>query len=130
MLDPKLLRNDLQQCADQLSRRGYKLEVESLQSLEEQRKQLQVSTQELQAERNAKSKAIGQAKAKGEDTTAILEQVADLGDKLKQAESRLNEIQQQLDEILLGIPNIPQPEVPEGKDENDNVEIRRWGEPR
>ena len=129
MLDPKRLRTELQECAAQLSRRGYKLEVESLQALEEQRKQLQVSTQELQAERNAKSKAIGQAKAKGEDTSAILDEVSDLGDKLKAAESRLQETQQQLDEILLGIPNIPRPEVPDGKDENDNVEIRRWGEP-
>lgn len=130
MLDPKRLRNDLQGCATQLARRGYQLETETIASLEEQRKQLQVTTQELQSERNTQSKAIGQAKARGEDAAPILEAVADLGDRLKAAEMQLQEVQQQLDAILLGIPNIPQAEVPDGRDENDNVEIRRWGEPR
>ncbi|MDY6979787.1 MAG: serine--tRNA ligase [Pseudomonadota bacterium] len=130
MLDPKRLRNDLQACAAQLARRGYQLETQTIESLEEQRKQLQVKTQELQSERNTQSKAIGQAKAKGEDAAPILAEVADLGDRLKAAETQLQEIQQQLDTILLGIPNIPQADVPDGRDENDNVEIRRWGEPR
>ncbi|MDZ7804518.1 serine--tRNA ligase, partial [Thiohalophilus sp.] len=130
MLDPKRLRNDLQGCAAQLARRGYQLETDTIESLEEQRKQLQVKTQELQAERNAQSKAIGQAKAKGEDAALILEAVADLGDRLKMAETQLQEVQQQLDAILLGIPNIPQADVPDGRDEDDNLEIRRWGEPR
>ncbi|MDZ7662937.1 serine--tRNA ligase [Thiohalophilus sp.] len=130
MLDPKRLRNDLQGCAAQLARRGYQLETDTIESLEEQRKQLQVKTQELQAERNTQSKAIGQAKAKGEDAAPILEAVADLGDRLKAAETQLQEVQQQLDAILLGIPNIPQADVPDGRDENDNVEIRRWGQPR
>ncbi|MFP3874961.1 MAG: serine--tRNA ligase [Thiohalophilus sp.] len=130
MLDPKRLRNDLQGCAAQLARRGYQLETETIASLEEQRKELQVKTQELQSERNARSKAIGQAKARGEDATPILEAVADLGDRLKAAEAQLQEVQQQLDAILLGIPNIPQADVPDGKDEEDNVEIRRRGEPR
>ncbi len=130
MLDPKRLRTELDDCAAQLARRGYKLEVETFQTLELQRKALQVKTQELQAERNSKSKAIGQAKAKGEDAAPILAEVADLGERLKAAESELQDVQQQLDDILLSIPNIPHASVPDGKDENDNVEIRRWGEPR
>ena len=115
MLDPKRLRNELEACAEQLARRGYKLEVETFRQLEEQRKQLQVRTQELQAERNSKSKAIGQAKAKGEDAAPILAEVADLGDRLKAAEGELQQVQQQLDEMLLGIPNIPHESVPDGK---------------
>jgi seryl-tRNA synthetase len=130
MLDPKRLRTDLEGCAMQLARRGYKLEEETFKQLENQRKELQVKTQELQAERNSKSRAIGQAKAKGEDAAPILAEVADLGDKLKAAETELQEVQQRLDDILLGIPNLPHESVPDGKDENDNVEIRRWGEPR
>ena len=130
MLDPKRLRNDLQECATQLARRGYQLDIATFQALEAQRKQLQVTAQELQAERNAKSKAIGQAKAKGEDAAPILAAVADLGDRLKAAELELQQVQQRLDDILLGMPNIPQADVPAGKDENDNQEIRRWGEPR
>jgi len=130
MLDPKRLRSDLEGCAKQLARRGYHLEEATFKNLENQRKELQVQTQELQAERNSKSKAIGQAKAKGEDAAPILAEVANLGDKLKTAETELQEIQQRLDDILLGIPNLPHESVPDGKDENDNVEIRRWGEPR
>ncbi|MEJ2393114.1 MAG: serine--tRNA ligase, partial [Gammaproteobacteria bacterium] len=130
MLDPKYLRQDLAQTAELLQRRGYTLDVKQLGELEEQRKQVQVKTQELQAERNSQSRAIGQAKARGEDIQPLLDAVAHLGDELKAGEEQLASIQSQLDEIALSIPNIPHESVPVGKDENDNVEIRRWGEPR
>jgi seryl-tRNA synthetase len=128
MLDPKLIRSELDYVATQLARRGFQLDVTAISKLEDERKAIQVETQQLQNERNKSSKAIGQAKAKGEDAQPLLDAVANLGDKLKAAEDRLNEIQDQLNELLLGIPNIPQADVPDGKDENDNLEIRRWGE--
>ncbi|MEW5755781.1 MAG: serine--tRNA ligase [Pseudomonadota bacterium] len=130
MLDPRLIRTELAAVAQRLSLRGFTLEVERIEALEAQRKEVQVQTQQLQNERNSRSKAIGQAKAKGEDTAPLLAAVADLGDKLKAAETRLTEIQAQLDEILLGVPNLPQESVPAGKGEEDNVEVARWGEPR
>jgi seryl-tRNA synthetase len=130
MLDPKYLRQDLTQTAQLLQRRGYLLDVKHIAALEEQRKQIQVKTQELQSERNSKSKKIGQAKAKGEDIQPLLDEVAHLGDALKTAEEELSAIQAQLDNVLLTIPNIPHESVPTGKDENDNVEIRKWGEPK
>jgi len=130
MLDPKLLRNDLQNCAARLARRGYTLDTALFEKLESQRKQLQVDTQQLQSERNTKSKAIGQAKAKGEDATEIFAAVAALGDKLKANEEKLAAVQSELNDLLMGIPNLLHESVPDGRDENDNVEIRRWGEPR
>ncbi|WP_455221762.1 serine--tRNA ligase [Kaarinaea lacus] len=129
MLDPKLIRSELDNVAGQLARRGFQLDVAAISALEDERKAIQVETQQLQSERNKSSKAIGQAKAKGEDVQPLLNAVANLGDKLKTAEVRLEQIQTQLNDILLGIPNIPQADVPDGKDENDNLEIRRWGEP-
>ncbi|WP_455366604.1 serine--tRNA ligase [Kaarinaea lacus] len=129
MLDPKLLRNELGYVADQLARRGFELDIAAISALEDERKAIQVETQQLQSERNKSSKAIGQAKAKGEDAQPLLDAVANLGDKLKAAEERLEQIQHQLNNILLGIPNLPQADVPDGKDENDNLEVRRWGEP-
>jgi seryl-tRNA synthetase len=99
-------------------------------ALEDKRKNLQVKTQELQKERNAKSKAIGQAKAKGEDASAILAEVSELGDQLKAAEEELNTYQVQLNDLLMGIPNLPHESTPDGKNEDDNVEVRKWGEPR
>jgi len=129
MLDPKLIRSELEYVATQLARRGFKLDIAAISALEDERKSIQVETQQLQNERNKSSKAIGQAKAKGEDAQPLLDAVANLGDKLKAAEERLNEIQGHLNDLLLGIPNIPQADVPDGKDENDNLEIRRWGEP-
>ncbi|MCI0506881.1 MAG: serine--tRNA ligase [Gammaproteobacteria bacterium] len=129
MLDPKLIRNELDYVAAQLARRGFKLDVAAISTLEDQRKAIQVETQQLQNERNKSSKAIGQAKAKGEDVQPLLDAVANLGGKLKAGEERLEQIQNQLNEILLGIPNIPQADVPDGRDENSNVEVRRWGEP-
>jgi seryl-tRNA synthetase len=130
MLDPRLLRTDIDAVAQQLARRGYALDTAAISALEAERKEIQVKTQELQSERNTRSKAIGQAKAKGEDIQPLLDAVADLGDKLKQAEGRLSAIQDELSAILMGVPNIPDESVPDGKDEEDNVEIRRWGEPR
>jgi seryl-tRNA synthetase len=130
MLDPKRIRTDLETVAEKLARRGFTLDTERLQALEEQRKELQVCTQDLQRLRNNSAKAIGQAKATGEDTAPLLAAVADLGDKLKQAEAELDAVQHELDDILMGVPNLPHDSVPLGIDENDNQEIRRWGEPR
>ena len=129
MLDPKLIRNDLDGTAEKLERRGFKLDTERLAALEAERKKLQVETQDLQSLRNNSAKSIGRAKASGEDVEPLLAAVADLGDKLKAAEARLTEIQQQLDEILMGVPNIPHESTPLGIDENDNRELRTWGEP-
>jgi len=130
MLDARLFRSELENTAAQLARRGFVLDVAALAHLETERKEIQVKTQELQAERNARSKAIGQAKAKGEDAQPLLDAVADLGDRLKAAESRLNEIQDELNTLVMRVPNIPHSSVPEGRDENDNVEVRRWGTPK
>ncbi|HEY0635053.1 MAG TPA: serine--tRNA ligase, partial [Gammaproteobacteria bacterium] len=128
--DARLFRGELENTAAQLARRGFVLDVAAIAKLEAERKDIQVKTQELQAERNARSKAIGQAKAKGEDAQPLLDAVADLGDRLKAAETRLNEIQEELNTIVMSVPNIPHASVPEGKDENDNVEVRRWGTPK
>ncbi|MFN2308553.1 MAG: serine--tRNA ligase [Gammaproteobacteria bacterium] len=130
MLDPKLLRNELEQVAARLARRGYALDVARIQALEEERKVIQVRTQELQAERNSRSKAIGQAKAKGEDVAPLLEQVAGLGAQLDSAKQRLEQLQADLDALLMAIPNTPHASVPDGAGEEDNQELRRWGEPR
>lgn len=129
MLDPRLIRNELENVAAQLARRGYELDTVRIAELESRRKQIQVRTQELQAERNARSKAIGQAKAKGEDIAPLLAAVGEMGDQLKAAEQGLGQIQEELETILLGVPNIPHETTPDGKSEEDNVEIRRWGEP-
>ena len=130
MLDPKLLRSDIESTAKRLARRGFALDTAALVILEEKRKHVQVATQQLQAERNAQSKAIGMAKAKGEDTSKLMQEVSNIGATLKQAETELEKIQNELTEIALGIPNIPHESVPDGKNENDNTEVRRWGEPR
>jgi len=114
----------------QLQRRGFQFDAAAYQALEDRRKEVQVKTQELQNERNTRSKAIGQAKAKGEDVQPLLDQVADLGDQLKAAESELNNIQNQLSVLLEGIPNILDEAVPAGKSDADNHEVSRWGEPR
>jgi seryl-tRNA synthetase len=129
MLDPKLLRTDLEGVAAALARRGLRLDVQQIQTLEVRRKDLQVATQELQSERNARSKAIGQAKARGDDVAPLLAEVADLGDRLKAAEGELNAVQVELNAIVMAVPNIPHPSVPDGDDEEHNVELRRWGEP-
>jgi len=130
MLDPKLLRAELDETAEKLTRRGFTLDKDQFNALEERRKVIQVRTQELQSERNSRSKEIGKAKARGEDIQPLLDQVADLGEQLKQSESDLRELQVELDQLLLGIPNLPDDSVPKGDDEDANVEVRRWGEPR
>ena len=130
MLDPKLLRSDIENTAKQLSRRGFTLDVAAIANLEAKRKQVQVVTQQLQNDRNTQSKAIGQAKARGEDTALLMQAVANIGGALKQAETELEQLQNELTAIALGIPNIPHESVPDGKDENGNREVRRWGEPR
>lgn len=128
MLDPKLLRTELDDIARKLRTKNFEFDVDLFNQLEEQRKSLQVSTQNLQSERNSQSKAIGKAKAQGEDVQPLLDAVADLGDRLKQAESELDGLQKQLDDLLLGVPNIPHESVPTGNSEDDNVEVLRWGE--
>ncbi len=130
MLDPRQLRSHLDDYAQALKRRGYVLDVAQYRSLDERRRDLQVRVQELQNERNQRSKGIGKAKAAGEDIQPLLDQVADLGDKLKAADQELGEVQQALDALHMEIPNLPDADVPDGADEEANVEVRRWGTPR
>lgn len=130
MFDPKLLRNDLDVVAERLATRGFTLDVEQLRTLEAQRRELQASTEALQSERNARSKAIGRAKANGEDIAPLLADVDTLGERLSQASKRLEEAQHQFDNICVGLPNLPHASVPVGKNEEDNVEVSRWGTPR
>lgn len=128
MLDPHLFRNDLEFVVTQLEKRHFVFDVEHYSILETRRKSIQTKTQELQNARNSSSKAIGQAKAKGEDVQPLLDQVASLGDELKEAEHALHEIQIELDSLMSGIPNLLDVSVPEGRDENNNIEISRWGD--
>ena len=130
MLDIKLLRKDLDAVTQQLARRGFVLDSSAFQALEDKRKTLQSDTQDLQNERNTRSKAIGKAKASGEDIQPLLAEVSELGDKLKAAEQELAELQVEIDGILSGIPNILNNSVPDGKSEDENVEVSTWGEPR
>ena len=129
MLDPQLFRQDLEPLTGRLAARGFELPVARLAELEAARKTCQVETQRLQAERNSRSKSIGQAKARGEDIAPLLAEVEGLGAQLKQQEEKLHEIQAELDSIVLGVPNLPHPDVPVGDSEADNREERRWGEP-
>ncbi len=128
MLDIQSLRNDLAGVATRLATRGFVLDTAKFAQLEGERKTIQTRTQELQAKRNSSSKLIGQAKAKGEDTSAIMAEVAGLGDELKQLEAQLERVQRDLDAFLSVIPNMPHESVPVGKSEADNVEVRRVGE--
>jgi seryl-tRNA synthetase len=130
MLDIQLFRTDLDGTAKRLAGRGFQLDVAAFRALENERKTIQVKTQELQAKRNQSSKLIGQAKAKGEDASAILAEVASLGDELKAAEAQLENVQTQLQDLLLNVPNLPDASVPAGKSSDDNAEVRRWGTPR
>ena len=131
MLDPALLRGRLAETAERLrAARNFELDVSTIERLESERKALSTETQELQNLRNTRSKAIGQAKAKGEDVAPLMAEVAGIGDKLKANEHALAEVQAKLAHIALGIPNLPDASVPIGKDENDNAEILRWGHPR
>lgn len=129
MLDPLLLRKDIDSVAQQLKRRNFELDIELLNTLESERKILQSETEALQAQRNQSAKSIGQAKAKGEDVQPLLDAVAHLSDELKQKQARLSELQNQLNTYLLTLPNVPDESVPAGQTEDDNLEISRWGEP-
>jgi seryl-tRNA synthetase len=129
MLDPKLLRSDLDSVIAQLKRKNFKLDREAFEVLENRRKTLQVETQTLQNDRNTQSKSIGIAKSKGEDIQPLLDAVAAIGDKLKHSEKQLADLQQEVDALLLGIPNLPHDSVPEGTSEEDNQQVLTWGEP-
>lgn len=130
MLDPNLLRTEPDAVAEKLARRGFKLDVDKLRALEERRKVLQVNTENLQAERNSRSKSIGQAKARGEDIEPLRLEVNKLGEELDAAKAELETLLTEIRDIALAIPNIPDDSVPVGKDEHDNVEVSRWGTPR
>ena len=129
MLDSKLLRDQPEEIAKALQKRGYQLDIAAFTQLEQQRKQLQVDTQELQNQRNQKSKAIGLAKSKGEDASAIMAEVQQIGQALTQKQESLEKVLIQCQNLYQSIPNIPADEVPPGADETDNQELRRWGEP-
>lgn len=129
MLDPKFLRGELAQTAERLATRGYTLDVDTLAALEAQRKVLQASTQELQNDRNVRSKSIGKAKASGQDIAPLLAEVGELGEKLDAAKVQLTELLANIDAITAGIPNLPHESVPVGENEDDNVEVSRFGTP-
>lgn len=130
MLDSKLVRTQLTEIAERLATRGFVLDVARFEALESQRKSVQVRTEQLQAERNSRSKSIGQAKARGEDIAPLLADVDRMGNELDEAKRELDGIQAELDDLMLTIPNLPHESVPVGEDEEGNVEVRRWGTPR
>ena len=130
MLDPKLIRNQLDEIAEKLTVRGFTLDTNTLSELEDKRKALQVETQELQGQRNARSKSIGKAKAAGEDIAPLLEEVEAFGSKLAACEEQLKALQEKLSDVLMAIPNVPHSSVPSGKTEDDNIELRTWGTPK
>jgi len=130
MLDIQLLRKDLPAAVAGLKRRGFDFPEAQFKALEEERRGLQLRTEELQARRNALSKQVGMLKGKGEDASAVLKEVGGIGDELKANETTLAALQEKQAAFLRMIPNIPRPEVPEGRTSDDNVEVRRWGEPR
>ncbi len=129
MLDPKLLRSDLPAVAAMLARRGFVLDVASFAAIEERRKAAQIEADRLRSERNANARAVGQAKAKGEDSTALLAVGERLGESLESVDARLGALVGELTALQLGLPNVLHASVPDGRDENANVELRRWGEP-
>ncbi|QJQ95395.1 MULTISPECIES: serine--tRNA ligase [Halomonadaceae] len=130
MLDPKLLRGDLDQVAQRLAKRGFTLDTAQLEALESRRRDLQTETERLQNERNVRSKAIGKAKASGEDIQPLLDEVSDLGDRLDAAKAALAEVQVQWEALVASLPNLPHESVPVGASEEENVELHRWGVPR
>lgn len=129
MLDPKLIRNDAEAVASRLKIKNYSLDVAAFEALEEKRKTLQVETENLQSERNARSKGIGKAKAAGEDIAPLIAEMDQMGAQLESKKGELKSLQEELNDLLAGMPNIPDDDVPEGEDESDNVEVRTWGEP-
>lgn len=130
MLDPRLIRSELDQVESQLARRAFRLDTAAFAELESRRREVQAKTQSLQSERNSRSKLIGQAKAKGEDIQPLLAEMDSFGDDLKRMETELDEIQTSLEDLLLGVPNILDADVPDGRSEADNLEVHRWMEPR
>lgn len=128
MLDIKRLRSDPQACAEALARKGFTLDVDQFQALETQRRELQQQTEQLQSERNTKSKAIGKAKAQGEDIAPLLAEVGDLGERLDASKAAFAELSETLQALLQAIPNTPDDSVPAGSSDEDNIEIRAWGE--
>ncbi len=130
MLDPKTLRADSQTLAAQLKKKHFVLDIEHINALDSRRRELQQETEKLQNERNVRSKSIGQAKASGQDIAPLLADVASLGDSLEENKNALTLVQDEFNDLLMGIPNVPQEIVPEGKDEHDNIELHRWGTPR
>ncbi len=129
MLDSKLIRDNIEETAERLNVKGFELDIDAINELESHRKTIQVKTESLQNERNVSSKSIGQAKAKGEDIQPLLKEVGLLGDQLKKAHDELEIVKQQLHEKLSEIPNVPDADVPVGNSEEENVEIKRWGQP-
>jgi seryl-tRNA synthetase len=129
MLDPQLLRNDLDRVASGLARRGYHLDMEQFAALESRRKQLQTRVEELQSRRNARSKEIGRAKARGEDIEPLKREVSDLGDELSSGQEQLEDVRHALEHLMLDMPNLPADGVPQGSDDSENVEVLRRGEP-
>ncbi len=130
MIDPKYFRTDIEEAASRLATRNFNLDVSFLQNLEQQRKELQIKTQDLQSKRNAMSKQIGQAKRNGDDTTELMAQVNQVGQELAEVKIRQDEILAQIDQYALTVPNLPDPSDPIGKDDSFNQEVRRWGTPR
>ncbi|MCM2971410.1 serine--tRNA ligase [Larsenimonas suaedae] len=130
MLDPKGLRSDLDAVAKRLAKRGFELDTAEFETLEQTRRELQGRTEELQNERNTRSKAIGQAKGRGEDIEPLLAEVSDLGERLESAKAELATVQERFETLVSGIPNLPHASVPEGASEDDNVELHRWGTPK
>ena len=130
MLDPQLLRQDIESVAARLAPRGYTLDIAQVTELESRRKALQSDVEALQARRNAASREIGAAKSRGEDAQALLDSVADLGDRIRKGQTALGEVQETLHALYADIPNLAHASVPEGPDEAHNVEVRRWGTPR
>ena len=128
MLDVKQLRNNPQGCADALAVKGYDLDIAQFTELEAQRRALQIDMENLQSERNSTSKKIGRAKSNGEDIQPLITQVGTLGERLESAKENFNALQLRLQDFLLSIPNLPDASVPQGKSEDDNVELRRWGQ--
>ncbi len=129
MLDPRFLRNNLELVAEQLLRRGFDLDISAIQTLEEKRKKIQIETQELQNERKIRAKSIGKAKAAGEDIAPLLKEVDGLGEQLDKKQKELNELLVEINTIYAAIPNVPHETTPDGRSEDDNVEIRTWGSP-
>jgi len=130
MLDSKLLRTNLQDVADQLQKKNYQLDVARVTELEAERKAIQTETEQLQNDRNSRSKNVGKAKAAGEDIAPLIAEMNTMGESLDECKAKLSAVQSQLDDILSGVPNLPHESVPEGADEEDNVTVLTWGEPR